>query len=66
MGNEPDCLAVFAGTPKSPHICFSWRDERNRQHQQSTGTADPAEASAFKLQFLREKREIAGDRKVLS
>lgn len=52
--------------PKSPHICFSWRDERNRQHQQSTGTADPAEALAFKLRFLREKRDIAEDRKVRS
>ena len=35
--------------PRSPYICFSWRDGRKRLHQQSTGTADPAEAMAFKL-----------------
>jgi hypothetical protein len=51
---------------KSPHICFSWRDERGSQHQQSTHTADPAEAMAFKLRFLREKQDIVEVRKVRS
>jgi hypothetical protein len=51
---------------KSPHICFSWRDERGSQHQQSTHTADPAEAMAFKLRFLREKQDVVEVRKVRS
>jgi hypothetical protein len=51
---------------KSPHICFSWRDERGSQHQHSTHTADPAEAMAFKLRFLREKQDVVEVRKVRS
>jgi integrase len=51
---------------KSPHICFSWRDERGSQHQQSTHTADPAEAMAFKLRFLLEKQDVVEVRKVRS
>ena len=51
---------------KSPHICFSWRDERGSQHRQSTHTADPAEAMAFKLRLLREKQDVVEVRKVRS
>jgi hypothetical protein len=51
---------------KSPHICFSWRDERGSQHQQSTHAADPAEAMTFKLRFLREKQDVVEVRKVRS
>ena len=51
---------------KSPHICFSWRDERGSQHQQSTHTADPAEAMAFKLCFPREKQDVVEVRKLRS
>ncbi len=36
----------------SPHIWFTWRDSRGKQHQQSTGTDDPARAFAFRQQFL--------------
>jgi hypothetical protein len=50
----------------SPHICFSWRDERGSQHQQSTHISDPAEAMAFKLRFLREKQEVVEVCKVRS
>ncbi len=52
--------------PRSPHICFSWRDGRKRLHQQSTGTADPAEAMAFKLRFLREQKEGIEQRRLQS
>jgi hypothetical protein len=51
---------------KSPLICFSWRDERGSQHQQSTHTADPAEVMAFKLRFLREKQDVVEVCKVRS
>lgn len=40
---------------KSPYIWFSWRDERGRQHQQSTGTTDVDDATVFRIRFLREK-----------
>jgi integrase len=43
--------------PRSPRICFSWRDERGRQHKQSTYTNDPAKALAFKQDFQKEKRD---------
>jgi hypothetical protein len=33
----------------SPFIWFSWRDSRGKQHQQSTGTTDPAEALSSKV-----------------
>jgi len=36
----------------SPFIWFSWRDSRGKQHQQSTETADAAEALSNKLRFL--------------
>jgi len=49
--------------PRSPHICFSWRDERGRQHQQSTQTDDPAKALAFKQDFQKEKREAIQERR---
>ena len=49
---------------RSPHICFSWRDERGRQHQQSTNTSDPAEALAFKQHFQQEKRDAVDVRRV--
>jgi hypothetical protein len=35
----------------SPFIWFSWRDRRGKQHQQSTETADPAQALSNKLKF---------------
>jgi integrase len=49
--------------PKSPYICFSWRDEDGRQHQQSTDTADPAQALVFKLQFLRDRPKTPAERR---
>jgi integrase len=52
--------------PRSPYICFSWRDGRKRLHQQSTGTADPAEAMAFKLRFLRDHKEGIEQRRLQS
>lgn len=41
----------------SPHIYFSWRDSRRSQHQECTGTSDPAQALIFKLQFLERQKE---------
>src|ERR1700677_50582 len=55
FGKRPKLPRGLRWNPKSPHIYFSWRDQRGRQHQQSTDTADPAEALAFKLQFLKER-----------
>jgi hypothetical protein len=46
---------------RSPHIC--WRDERGRQHQQSTQTDDPAKALAFKQTFQKENREAIQERR---
>jgi hypothetical protein len=46
---------------RSPHIC--WRDERGRQHQQSTQTDDPAKALAFKQDFQKENREAIQERR---
>ena len=36
----------------SPFIWFNWRDDRGKQHRQSTGTGDPAEAFSFRQKFL--------------
>jgi hypothetical protein len=52
--------------PKSPNICFSFRDLRGRLHQQTTGTADPAEAMAFKLRFLRDREAELEKRRLQS
>lgn len=41
---------------RSPYIFFSWRDAQGRQHQQSTGKTEPAQALLFKLQFLERQR----------
>jgi hypothetical protein len=52
--------------PTSSNICFSWRDARGRLHQQSTGTADPAEAMAVKLRFLRDREAELEKRRLQS
>ena len=65
-GKRPKLPRGLRWDPKSSYICFSWRDVRGSQHQQSTHTADPAEAMAFKLNFLREKKDVAQERKVQS
>lgn len=41
----------------SPYIHFKWRDEREKQHQTSTETADPDEALLFRLQFMQKTKE---------
>jgi len=65
-GKRPKLPRGLRWRPKSSQICFSWRDAHGCQHQQSTHTADPAEAMAFKLNFLREKKDAAQERKVQS
>lgn len=65
-GKRPKLPRGLRWKPTSPHIYFSWRDERGNQHQQCTNTTDPAEAMAFKLKFLREKADPANERKQLS
>lgn len=45
----------------SPFIWFSWRDNRGKQHQQSTGTTDPAEALSSKLKFLAKQEHEGQD-----
>ena len=45
----------------SPFIWFSWRDSRGKQHQQSTETADPAEALSNKLKFLAKQEHERED-----
>jgi integrase len=65
-GKRPKLPRGLRWKPTSPHIYFSWRDERGSQHQQSTDTADPAEAMAFKLKFVRDKKDAAQERKQVS
>ena len=65
-GKRPKLPRGLRWDPKSSYICFSWRDARGNQHQQSTRTADPAEAMAFKLNFLRDKKDAVQERKVQS
>ncbi|MGA3128398.1 MAG: hypothetical protein ABSD13_16985 [Candidatus Korobacteraceae bacterium] len=45
----------------SPFIWFSWRDSRGKQHQQSTETADLAEALSNKLKFLAKQEHERED-----
>jgi integrase len=45
----------------SPFIWFSWRDSRGKQHQQSTETANPAEALSNKLRFLATQEHERAD-----
>lgn len=45
----------------SPFIWFSWRDSRGKQHQQSTETANPAEALSNKLKFLAKQEHERED-----
>jgi integrase len=65
-GKRPKLPRGLRWKPTSPHIYFSWRDQRGSQHQQCTDTADPAQAMAFKLKFLREQADAAQERKQLS
>lgn len=65
-GQRPKFSRGVRGDPNSSYICFSWHDVRGCQHQQSTHTADPAEAMAFKLSFLREKNGPAQEGKLQS
>jgi hypothetical protein len=41
----------------SPFTWFTWRDDRGRQHRQSTNTDDPAEAFSFRQQFLEKRKQ---------
>src|SRR5215472_17104895 len=41
----------------SPFIWFTWRDDRGKQHRQSTNTDDPVEAFAFRQQFLEKRKQ---------
>jgi len=63
-GKRPTLPRGLRWDPRSPHICFSWRDERGRQHQQSIQTDDPAKALAFKQDFQKENRKAVEDRRV--
>ena len=65
-GKRPKLPRGLRWKATSPHIYFSWRDERGSQHQQCTDTADPADAMAFKLKFLRDKKDAAQERKQVS
>jgi hypothetical protein len=62
-GKRPTLPRGLRWDPRSPHICFSWRDERGRQHQQSTYTEDPAKALAYKQDFQKENRETINERR---
>jgi hypothetical protein len=46
---------------RTPFILFNWRDALGKQHHQSTGTTDPHEALLFKLKFLEEREQNAGE-----
>jgi integrase len=65
-GKRPKLPRGLRWDPKDPHIFFSWRDKRGDQHQQSTRTADAAEAFAFQLRFLREKDDAVAQRRAQS
>jgi integrase len=65
-GKRPRLPRGLRWDPRSPHICFSWRDKQSAQHQQSTHTADPEEALTFKLRFLREKDDAVAQRRAQS
>lgn len=41
----------------SPFIWFTWRDDRGKQHRQSTQTDDPAEAFSFRQKFLEKRKQ---------
>lgn len=63
-GKRPKLPRGLRWDPRSPHICFSWRDVRGRQHQQSTHTNDPAKALAFKQDFQKQKHEFIEERRM--
>ena len=62
-GKRPTLPRGLRWDPRSPHICFSWRDGRGRQHQQSTYTDDPAKALAYKQDFQKENREAINEKR---
>lgn len=62
-GKRPTLPRGLRWDPRSPHICFSWRDERGRQHQQSTQSDDPARALAFKHDFKKENPDAIEERR---
>jgi len=41
----------------SPFIWFKWRDDRGKQHRQSTGTDDPVQAFAFRQEFIEKQQQ---------
>lgn len=66
MGNESDCLEVFAGTPSLHTSALAGAMSVTASTNSRPALPIPPEALAFKLRFLREKRDIADDRKVRS
>ena len=41
----------------SPFIWFKWRDDRGKEHLQSTGTDDPVQAFAFRQEFIEKQQQ---------
>jgi len=41
----------------SPFIWFKWRDDRGKQHRQSTGTDDPVQAFSFRQEFIEKQQQ---------
>lgn len=41
----------------SPFIWFKWRDDRGKQHHESTRTDDPARAFAFRQEFMEKRKQ---------
>jgi len=41
----------------SPFIWFNWRDNRGKQHRQSTGTHDSARAFTFRQEFVEKQKQ---------
>jgi hypothetical protein len=60
--NRPRLSCGLRWKSDSPHIWFTWRDSRGKQHQQSTGGDDPATAFGFLQQFLNKRKEEVEDK----
>jgi len=57
----PQAAARFALALQLAVHLVSWRDSRGKQHQQSTETANPAEALSNKLKFLAKQEHERED-----
>lgn len=63
MNKKPRLPRGLHWKSDSPFIWFKWRDDRGKQHRQSTGTDDPAQAFSFRQEFMEKQQQNVSEAK---